>query len=120
MIVRLQNKDKEKVKPIANEFIPHMSMNDAMQLNFGDKIDHRDQEARFLLATIIEKKGTRLKIHYDDFETGWDTWCDYSTSLHRFAAPRSISRRPAHRFNDLKIGDFICINSAHRHPGWKV
>ena len=44
---------------------------------------------------------------------------DFSQEIHRFAVAGSISKRPAHRFEYLKKGDYIDINPIHRHPGWK-
>ena len=40
--------------------------------------------------------------------------------MHRFAKVGTISKRPAHRFKDLKKGDFIDLNPTNRHPGWRV
>ena len=42
-----------------------------------------------------------------------------SVEIQRFAAAESISKRPAHRLEHLKKGDYIDINPTHRHPGWK-
>ncbi len=61
-----------------------------------------------------------MKIHYEGWNSKWDTWCDYKSETHRFAAPRSISRKPNTRFRDLKILDYVDINPIQRHRGWRV
>lgn len=75
----------------------------------------------FIFGTVVAKKGSRLKVHYE-FEgcsRKWDVWSDYNEELNRFAKSGSISRRPAHRFKDLKVGDFVDINPTLKHIGWK-
>ncbi len=47
-----------------SSFISHMCLEDAMKLSINDKIDHRDIAGAFYPATIQEKDGTKLKIHY--------------------------------------------------------
>eukprot|EP01083_Nonionella_stella_P105331 302946_1 len=95
-------------------------MEDAMKLTVHEKIDHRDQVGRAVFATVIEKKGSLLKIHYDGWSRIWDIWSDFSVELHRFAVAGSISLRPAHRLKSLKKGDYVDINPLLRHFGWKV
>eukprot|EP01083_Nonionella_stella_P166664 557870_1 len=109
---------KQKVLP----FVPHMSMEDATKLSVHDKIDHRDFVGQFVLATVTEKQGSKLKIHYDGWSHKWDTWSDFSVDLHRFAVSGSISLRPSHRaeFIGLEKGDFVDVNPRQRHCGWKV
>ena len=46
-------------------FQSHMSLKQGKMLKIHDKIDHRDQVGRFVFATVCEKQGTNLKIHYD-------------------------------------------------------
>eukprot|EP01084_Bolivina_argentea_P284792 488185_1 len=91
-------------------------MSDAIKLKINDKIDHRDEVGRFICATVIDKKGTNIKIHYDGW---WDIWSDFSQELYRFAKPKSISKRLAHRFENIKQGDYINVNPI-RHPEWKI
>ena len=43
----------------------------AKKLKVRDKIDHRDQDGKFVYATIMDKQGTNLKIHYDGWSTKW-------------------------------------------------
>ena len=94
-------------------------MEEAFNLKIGDKVDHRDTVGRFLFATVIEKKGTNLKIHYDGWSRKWDTWCDFSKEIHRFAVVHSISRRQSYRVDNLKVEDYVDINPRLRHPGWR-
>ena len=101
-------------------FPSHMTLRDAHKLKIGDKIDHRDVAGRFVFATVSEKQGTNLKIHYDGWPDKWDIWSDFSKEIHRFAVAGSISMRPAHRFLNLKIGDFVDINSTQRRSRWKA
>eukprot|EP01083_Nonionella_stella_P231104 816318_1 len=103
-------------------FVSHMSAEDAAQLSVHEKIDHRDQVGRFVFATVSEKQGSKLKIHYDGWSRKWDTWSDFGVELHRFAVSGSISLRPSHRdeFCSLKKGDYVDINPSQRHFGWKV
>jgi len=91
---------------------------DALQI--GDHVDHRDDVGRFLLATIVDREAYRVKIHYEGWNSKWDTWCDFKAETHRFARPRSVSRRPNTRFGDLKIRDYVDINPVQRHLGWRV
>eukprot|EP01083_Nonionella_stella_P304666 1059694_1 len=55
-------------------FVRHMNMHDVMELSVNDKIDHRDQMGRFVVATVSEKQGSKLRIHYDGWSCKWDTW----------------------------------------------
>merc|ERR1712228_82748 len=109
-----------RLNELATPFQSHLTLNQANKLKINDKIDHRDQVGRFVLCTIMDKQGTNLKIHYDGWSDKWDTWCDFSKELNLFATAGSISKRPAHRFTNLKIMDIIDINPLTRHPGWTV
>ena len=53
---------------------------------------YRDDVGRFLLASIVEKRGTKVKIHYEGWNSKWDKWYDYTQDLRKFARARSISR----------------------------
>ena len=64
---------RDKMPP----FSSHMTLQDAFKLKIHDKIDHRDQVGRFVFATVSEKQGTNLKIHYDGWSRKWDTWSDF-------------------------------------------
>ena len=98
-----------------------MTLKEVVSLNIGDKLDHRDQVGRFVLATIIQKDGNRLKIHYDGWSKKWDVWSDLEEDYNRFAKAGSVSDRPITRtlFKCIQIGDNIDINPILRHPGWK-
>ena len=97
-------------------FESHMSINEAMKLKIKDKIDHRDQVGRFVLATIVEKQCDKLKLHYDGWSRKWDAWSDYTQELYRFAKAESISKRKAHRLTNLKVGSMVFLNPKQRHP----
>jgi len=103
-----------------SDFMGTLPFADCDKLQIGDHIDHRDDVGRFLLATIVDKDAFRVKIHYEGWNSKWDTWCDYKAETHRFANPRSISRKPNTRFRDLKIRDYVDINPVQRHQGWRV
>lgn len=75
-----------------NDFVGTLSFSECVNLQIGDHIDHRDDVGRFLLATIVNKEEYKVKIHYEGWNSKWDTWCNYKSETHRFAAPRSISR----------------------------
>eukprot|EP01084_Bolivina_argentea_P137726 242555_1 len=100
-------------------FTPHMTLDEAQKLRIHDKIDHRDSVGRFVLATVVQKHDTNIKIHYIGWDSKFDTWSDFKTETYRFAKAGSISKRPSHRLMNLKTGDFVDINPIHRHPGWK-
>eukprot|EP01084_Bolivina_argentea_P120757 214095_1 len=85
----------------------HIELEEAMRLKIGDKIDHRDVSNRFVYATITEKQGTNLRMHYDGWNSKWDVWSDFGLELYRFARARSISTRCAHRFRELQKGDYV-------------
>ena len=75
-----------------NEEIRPLTFEECEQLQVGDQIDHRDDVGRFLLASIIEKDGSKVKIHHEGWNSKWDAWSDYAQELYKFAAARSISR----------------------------
>ena len=81
---------------------------------------NRDTVGRYMIATILEKHGSCLKIHYDGWSSKWDCYVDYTTDTARFAEVGTISTRQAHRFTNLTKGDFIDINPTCRHPGWRA
>ncbi|ETO08762.1 hypothetical protein RFI_28625 [Reticulomyxa filosa] len=99
-------------------FVSHMTIEEAKNLRVNDCIDHRDNVGRYLYATIIEKVGSRLKIHYEEWSDTWNCYSDYSQEIDRFAKSGSISRRPPHRLMNLKQGDFVDVNPKLKHPGW--
>ena len=47
-----------------------MTLKEAQQLRPGSHVDHRDDVGRFVLATVIQKDESKLKIHYD----GWNPY----------------------------------------------
>ena len=96
-------------------FKPHMSLEEASQLKVNDAVDFRMSTGQWIICTITSKNGSNVQL----FTNGWHVWCDYSTELKRFAKSESISKRPAHRFQDFKVGDYIDVNPLQRHPGWK-
>ena len=126
IIVRLQREDEAKIsrrdsdQDQSQAFVGGLTAGQASNLEVNDIIDHRDNAGRFLSATIKDKQGSNLKIHYNGWSTKWDTWSDYNKELYRFAKAGSISKRPAHKFKELKKGDYVNINPVMRHPGWKA
>ena len=94
---------------------------DFSKLKVDDMIDHQDTMGRFLYAKIIDMReiGSKFKIHYDGWSSKWDIWSDYENFPEKFAIAGSISKRPAHRFKELKVGDYVDINPLRTHPGWK-
>eukprot|EP01084_Bolivina_argentea_P146482 256453_1 len=97
-----------------------LSLVEANRLRIGDEIDHRDDTGRYCRAKIIAKNATKLQINYTFTlcKSKYDKWCDYAQELYRFRKYKSVWRRPAHRLNELKIGDFVDINPAI-HKEWK-
>jgi len=123
LIVRLQNKDKNKKNassPRAAAFPSHLSLDEAYQLQIGDKVDHRDELGRFVYAEVAQKQGTVLKIHYVGWSEKWDKWSDFKQELHRFAKAGAISQRPASSLLHLKIEDVVEMNPTHKHAGWRT
>jgi len=116
------NQNNNEALPMDEEFdfVGTLAFEQCDKLQIGDHVDHRDDVGRFLLATIVDKGQDKVKIHYEGWNSKWDTWCDYKTETHRFAAPRSISRKPNTRFRELKIRDYVDINPLQRHRGWRV
>eukprot|EP01083_Nonionella_stella_P300916 1029796_1 len=117
IVIRLQHKDQNKTLTWIKCYL---SKDDALALGVGDKIDHRDTVDRFLLATVMAKNDTKLRIRYDGWSAKWDIWSDFSVELHRFAKPLSISKRRAHRLKHLKKDAWVDINPQTRDPstGW--
>ena len=94
-------------------FVPHMTFAEARQLKIGDKVDHRKLHGKFAVATILHhapQKGA-VKLHYDGQSSEYDTFCPYTSELHRFALASSISRRPAHRLTTIRKGSFVEVNN---------
>ena len=104
-----------------SSFPSHLTRDEVLSLNIGDKIDHRDCLGRYYPATIVGKKeNTNLKIHYQGYAEKYDTWCDYQKHPARFVKVNSISKRPPHRFKDIKKGDYVDVNPKYRdRSGWK-
>ena len=71
-------------------------------------------------SRVVEKNGSNLKIHFIGWPTKWDCYIDCEKEFYRFAQAYSVSNRPAHRFKNIKKGDFIDVNPIGRHPGWRV
>ena len=113
---KLDDYEEEK----GNLTMPRMTSQEAFKLKVNDKIDHRDQLGRFASATVTDKRGSKLKIHYDGWSQKWDVWSDWKQEIHLFAARGSISERPAHRMSHLKKGDYGDVNPSIRHSGWKA
>eukprot|EP01083_Nonionella_stella_P065360 171193_1 len=121
-----QHGSEEKENDMDPPYIPHMTIEEASQLKVGDKVDHMENrgqysngvKGRFYEAMVAKKKGTNLKIHYDDYSQQYDVWSDYQKEIHRFATLHSITLRPAHRLKNLGKGSLVDINPAP-HPGWK-
>ncbi len=124
--LRIPDKSKlsASLPPINHDlpFQPHMTRQEASKLNVNDSIDYRDNVGgyvgKFVLAKIMEKNGSKLKIHYDGWSSKWDICSDYETELYRFAKAGTVSQRPAHRFKELNVGDKVNINP-REHLGWK-
>ena len=79
----------------------------AAKLRIHDRIDHRDENGLFRLAEVKKTVGTCLKIRYRGETRRLDVWSDYFKELHRFAHPKSISERSAHRMRQSRKGDLI-------------
>ena len=97
-----------------------MTLKEVLMLNIGDRVDHRDDVGRFLLATIVEKQDTKFKIHYEGWSNKWDIWSDFREEIHRFAKAGAISRRPAQILKGVVKRHYVDINPVLRHPGWTV
>ncbi|ETO10713.1 hypothetical protein RFI_26662 [Reticulomyxa filosa] len=77
----------------------------------------RDEAGRFLLATVVEKLGSQLRVHYEGWSSKWDVTSDYTKEINRFASARSISSRPAHRLQHLNNDDWVDI-FLHKSSQW--
>jgi len=77
-----------------NTFPSTLSPMQINELKVGDKVDHRDKVGRFLSAEVKAREGTLLLMHYEGWDPKWDEWCDFSKEVGRFAAHKSISKRP--------------------------
>eukprot|EP01084_Bolivina_argentea_P098735 177448_1 len=96
-----------------------MTVKEANNLQIYNKIDHRYEDGRFRLATIYNKSGTNLKIHYNNLCKTYDIWSNFKTEIYRFANPYSISKRKSYALTQLKKRNYIHINPTRKHPGWK-
>ena len=69
-----------------------------------------------MLATIVTKAGSNLRIQYDEEKLEiLSTFSDYKKEIHRFAAAGSISQRSAHRFTKMQMFDKILFNPVQIH-----
>ena len=91
-------------------FKSHMMLYEAEALRVSHKIDYRDILGKYVHAIILQKQGSLLLIHCDGASSIMDQWSDYEKELHRFAVHGSISYRPAHRLQQLVVGDMVDIN----------
>ncbi|ETO26649.1 hypothetical protein RFI_10486, partial [Reticulomyxa filosa] len=87
-----EEKEADDASDSKSECMACMTEQQAEKLKPNDKIDHRDDVGRFLLAVITEKQDSFLKIHYEGWEIKWDVWSNFTTDLHRFAVAGSISK----------------------------
>lgn len=71
----------------------HLSLEDGASLDIGSIIDHRDESGRFVLAKVIDRRGSSLRIHYDGWGSKYDCWSNYKREIHRFARAGFVSRR---------------------------
>jgi len=108
--------------PIIQPFIRHMSLNAAVQLRVGSKVDHRDEVGKSLKAvlTSYNPKDKTFCVKYERYGSKWDTVSDPVKELWRFSRYNTLSRRPVLKKEmvDLVKGDMVDINSP-RHPGWR-
>ena len=114
------NAVKEERKDNHNTAWMTMTYNECNKLQIGDHVDVRDGVGRFLLATILQKEGSKIKVHFQGWDDKHDEWADFENEPHRFAAARSISRMPNTKLPDIKIRDYVDINPTQRHRGWRV
>eukprot|EP01084_Bolivina_argentea_P031352 58024_1 len=60
-----QNDIKEDNNSQESKFTQYMSVSELENLQINNKIDHRNTAGKFIGATIIDKNGMKLKIHYE-------------------------------------------------------
>eukprot|EP01084_Bolivina_argentea_P119459 211797_1 len=108
-------------------FFEHMTLDECARLKINDKIDHRYSDGQYLVATILAKMGSKVKLNYDKYgpyQTKHDIWSDYKYEIFRFAKWHSITIRPGHRMMHINIGSFVDINPKRHtkksHRGWKT
>ncbi|ETO07374.1 hypothetical protein RFI_30020 [Reticulomyxa filosa] len=70
-----------------------MSSEQAKTLKVHDTIDHRNKEGKFVPAEIVDKQGTKVRVHYQGTDSSSDVWSDYVKDFSRFAIHGSISQR---------------------------
>eukprot|EP01084_Bolivina_argentea_P261502 441939_1 len=108
-----------------NNIVPalpkNMTIDQISELQEYDKVDIRHQQGAYILATILEKEGTFLKIHYDidgkDHKN--DQTINYLSATNRFVNAFRMSSRKANRLTEVKKGDFVNINPRHTQPQHK-
>ena len=61
-----------------------------------------------------------VKVHIIGWSSKKDKHCDLSKAFNRFATPKSISRRKAHRLTHLQKGDYldVCPTIHHHSDEW--
>eukprot|EP01084_Bolivina_argentea_P009599 17917_1 len=118
--------DKRKTQSICDDSLSCATLSylEADTLEINDMIDHRntceEYFGLYLVAMILDKNGTNLKIHYffRGNDTKYDKWSDYTKELQCFAKPGSITNRTSHRLKHLQKGDIVDINPLCHQDGW--
>eukprot|EP00484_Ammonia_sp_Unknown_P028793 CAMPEP_0197047254 /NCGR_PEP_ID=MMETSP1384-20130603/22784_1 /TAXON_ID=29189 /ORGANISM="Ammonia sp." /LENGTH=266 /DNA_ID=CAMNT_0042479149 /DNA_START=32 /DNA_END=832 /DNA_ORIENTATION=- len=64
--------------------VGNLSKTEFAKLRVGDKIVHCDSFGGFYLATIKERKASKVLVHYEGWNKEWDTWSDYTAEPERF------------------------------------
>jgi hypothetical protein len=101
-------------------FKPHMSLEMAMRLQVGDKIDHRDNVGKSLKSRIrgVNYENNNFIIHYEGWSIKWDTESHPVKELWRFSEYNTLSQRKVYikQLKPLRNGDMIDIYPRN-HPG---
>lgn len=88
-------------------------------LQVGDKVDHRDCFGKVYKGSIIGKKDTLLRIHYDGYHSVWDEFSDYGKNLSKFYKVGSVSQK-SQTTNQYARREWVSVNPKFRRDsGWR-
>jgi len=118
----LHSVDMDYYRDSVNNFLAHMTLQEAYALQVGDLLDHRDKMGKWRAAEVVDVEGVKFLVRYEDISSGSphkreDTWSDPTEELWRFAPYHSLSNRMSTRMPLVSVKHFLDVNP-RSHPGW--
>eukprot|EP01083_Nonionella_stella_P080927 222622_1 len=119
----LQKAQKRKPKrtSIIEEKFEYMNQEQIDLIAVNDKLDHRNDEGKFIGAVVLNKQDATVTLQYDEVDDMKDVIVTENIeNVSKFGRYHSISKRKAHHFTNLMEEDYIDINTSYNnHEGWR-